>query len=155
MNVTAHPTGEWTAQPFRSVLTGEEPYRFVVHDRDAGFSPTLANVLQSMKLRVLKTPARIPQANAFCERLIGTARRECLDQLIPLSERHLRKILSERVAHDDRGRPHASLGPGIPETSARTVVRTTGDQLPEGQRVVAKRMLGGLHHEDRLEPAVA
>jgi putative transposase len=90
---------QWTAPQFRSFLTGEEPYRFVVHDSDAVFSPTLDNVLQSMKLRVLQTPARVPQANAFCERLIETARRECLDHLIPLSERHLRKILSEWVAH--------------------------------------------------------
>ncbi len=55
-NVTEHPTGEWPAQQFRSVLTGEEPYWFVVHDRDAVFSLTLDNVVQSMKLRVLEDP---------------------------------------------------------------------------------------------------
>ena len=89
-NVTEHPTAEWTAQQFRSCLTGDDPYRFVVHDRDAVFSAAVDDVLRSMNLRVLKTPARVPQANAFCERLIGTARRECLDHLIPLNERHLR-----------------------------------------------------------------
>jgi transposase InsO family protein len=55
-----------------------------------------------------------PQANAFCERLIGTIRRECLDFLIPLGERHLRRILKEWVTHYNQGRPHSSLGPGIP-----------------------------------------
>jgi putative transposase len=154
-NVTEHPTGEWTAQQFRSFLTGDEPYRFILHDRDAVFSAAVDTVLQSTNLRVLKTPARVPQANSFCERLIGTARRECLDHLIPLSERHLRKILSEWVAHYNQGRPHASLGPGIPEPSALTVVRTAGHRLPRGHLVVARPILGGLHHEYGLEPAAA
>ncbi len=154
-NVTEHPTAEWTAQQFRCFLTGDEPYRFVVHDRDAVFSPAVDTVLQSMKLRVLKTPVRVPQANAFCERLIGTARRECLDHLIPLTERHLRKILSEWVAHYNQGRPHASLGPGIPEASALRVGQTAGHQLPQGHRVVARPILGGLHHEYRLETTAA
>ena len=52
-----------------------------------------------MGLTILKTPVRAPQANAFCERLIGTIRRECLDWVIPLSGDHLRSILREWVAH--------------------------------------------------------
>jgi transposase InsO family protein len=86
-NVTEHPTAEWTTQQFRSILTGDDPYRFVVHDRDSVFSAAVDDALRSMNLRVLKRPARVPQANAFCERLIGTARRECLDHLIPINER--------------------------------------------------------------------
>jgi len=68
-----------------------------------------------MGLTVPKTPVRVPQANAFRERVIGTIRRECLDLLIPMSERHVRAILREWVSHYNRGRPHASLGPSIPE----------------------------------------
>jgi putative transposase len=64
-NVTEHPTAEWSAQQFRCFRTGDEPYRFVVHDRDAVFSPEVDSVLRSMNLRVLKTPARVPQANGF------------------------------------------------------------------------------------------
>jgi putative transposase len=154
-NVTEHPTGEWTAHQFRSFLTGDAPYRFIVHDRDAVFSPTVDTVLQSMNLRVLKTPARVPQANAFCERLIGTARRECLDHLIPLGERHLRTILSQWVTYYYQGRPHTSLGPGIPEPSALTVVQTAGHDPPQGYCVVARPILGGLHHEYHFEPAAA
>jgi transposase InsO family protein len=153
-NVTEHSTAVWTAQQFRSFVTGDEPYRFVVHDRDAVFAAAVDDALRSMNLRVLKTPARVPQANAFCERLIGTARRECLDHLIPLNEPHLRKILAEWVPHYNRGRPHASLGPGIPEASGLTVSRTV-DQLPHGHRVVTKPILAGLHHEYRLEPIAA
>src|SRR5206468_7246151 len=68
-----------------------------------------------MGVKVLWTPVRSPQANAVCERLVGTIRRECLDFLIPFGERHLRRILLEWVTHYNQGRPHKSLGPGIPE----------------------------------------
>ena len=93
--MTEHPTAEWTVQQFRAFVTGDEPYRFVIHDHDAIYSPAVDRALASMHLRVLTTPARAPQANAFCERLIGTARRECLDFMILLNERHLRRILAE------------------------------------------------------------
>ena len=154
-NATEYPTSEWTAQQFRSFRTGDEPYRFVVHDRDAVFSAAVDNVLRSMSLSVLKAPARVPQANAFCERLIGTVRHECLDHLVPFNERHLRKILAEWVSHYNQGRPHASLGPGIPEPPVTTVARSAGHQLPHGCRVAARPILGGLHHEYRLESVAA
>ena len=154
-NVTEHPTAEWTVNQFRSVLTGEEPYRFIVHDRDALFSPAVDDALRSMNLRVLKTPVRVPQANTFCERLIGTARRECLDHVIPLNDRHLRRILGEWLPQYNRGRPHASLGPGIPEPPTLSVQRLAGHHIPQGHRVAAKPILAGLHHEYRLEPLAA
>ena len=68
-----------------------------------------------MGLTMLKTPGRVPEGNAFCERVIGTVRRECLDFIIAISEGHVRAILWEWVTHYNRGRPHASLGPGIPD----------------------------------------
>ena len=114
-NVTEHPTAEWTAQQFREVLADSHPYRFVVHDRDSIFSSLLDRTLEGFGVQVLRTPIRAPKANAFCERLIGTIRRECLDYLIPVNQRHLRQTLKEFVCFYNRGRPHASLGPGIPE----------------------------------------
>ncbi len=70
-NTTEHPTAEWTTQQFRSCLTGEEPYRFVIHrDRDAIFSPAMDNVLRSTNLCVLKTP---PGARAITARTPGEA----------------------------------------------------------------------------------
>ena len=154
-NTTAHPTAEWTTQQFRSCVTGEEPYRFVVHDRDALYSPAVDRTLRSMNLRVLKTPPGVPQANAFRERVIGTVRRECLDHFIQLNERHLRQILSAWVPHYNHGRPHASLGPGIPQATAPAVPRSAGHQLPRGHRVGTRPILGGLHHEYRLERLAA
>jgi putative transposase len=154
-NVTEHPTAEWTVQQFRAFVTGDEPYRFVIHDRDAIYSSAVDRALASMHLRVLTTPVHTPQANAVCERLIGTARRECLDFMIPLNERHLRRILVEWVQHYNRGRPHASLGPGIPDRPSSVAPRSMGQLIPHGYRVAAIPILGDLHHEYRLEAATA
>jgi putative transposase len=138
---------EWTLQQFREFLAFDHPYRFVIHDRDGIFSPVLNQALQTLGVRPLLTPKRAPQANAFCERLIGTIRRECLDYLIPLTEGHLRRILTEFVNHYNRGRPHSSLGPGIPEPiQANLPASQHRHQLPTGYRVASTPVLGGLHH---------
>jgi putative transposase len=155
-NVTAHPTADWTLQQYREVITGEKPYRFLIHDRDSIYSSELDSAVKSLGLSILKTPFRAPQANAFCERLVGTIRRECLDFLIPLNERHLRRILKEWVAHYNRGRPHACLGPGIPEPSAGIPApQISGYRIPCDHLVVGSPVLGSLHHEYRLERIAA
>ena len=94
-NVTEHPTAEWTVLQFRPLVPGDQPQRFLIHDRDRIFSVALDCAVEAMGLTVLKTPAHCPQANAFCERLIGTIRRECLDWLILVNERHIRTVLKE------------------------------------------------------------
>jgi len=153
-NVTAHPTAEWTAQQFRLIIPGDQTHRFVIHDRDTIYSEGVDRTLAAMGLTVLKTPVRAPTANAFCERLVGTMRRECLDFVIPLNERQLRSVLREWVAHYNRGRLHASLGPGIPDRpSEQASEQTDGHRLPVDHRVLSTAILGGLHHEYRLERA--
>jgi transposase InsO family protein len=114
-NTTEHPTADWTGQQFRMIISGDHPHRYVIHDRDSIYSKGVDRTLAAMGLTVLQTPVRAPQANAFCERLVGTIRRECLDFVIPLTERHLRETLGRWVAHYNRGRPHSSLGPGLPD----------------------------------------
>jgi hypothetical protein len=153
--VTEHPTADWTPQQFRMVITPETAHRFVLHDRDGIYAADVDRAIASMGLRVLKTPVRTPQANAFCERLIGTMRRECLDWLIPFNERHLRWILREWVTHYNRGRPHASLGPGIPDPSPWPRPMLTGHGLPARCRVATTPILNGLHHEYRLTQEAA
>ena len=153
-NLTPHPTAEWTAQQFRDGLPLDGAYRLLVHDRDGIFAPAVDEALDSMSLRVLKTPVRAPQANAHCERFIGTARRECLDWMIPLNERHLRRVLAEWIPHDNGERPHSALGPGLPnEPTRRTTL--TGHLVLPAYRVVANARLGGLHHDYRLERVAA
>ena len=128
----------------------------MIHDRDSIFSADVDQILKSWGLRVLKSPPHSPKANAFCERLIGAIRRECLDFLIPLSERHLRTTVKEFVSHYNKGRPHSSLGPGIPEPpQATTPAGPHRHKLPDGYRVIAKPVLGGLHHEYGLKQEAA
>jgi putative transposase len=124
ISVTEHPTAEWTIQQLREAIPSDHAYRFLIHDRHATFSDDLDEAVRNLGISVLKTPVRTPTANAFCERLIGTVRRECLDFVIPINERHLRQVLREWASHYNRGRPHSSLGPGMPDR--RSYVRLIG-----------------------------
>jgi putative transposase len=155
-NVTMHPTAQWTLQQFRECVTGEEGYRFVIHDRDGIYSGELDQSLKSLGLTVLKTPYKSPQANAFCERLIGSARRECLDFMTPFNEAHIRQTLKSWIVHYNRGRPHSSLGPGMPDASSpKAECRSKRHEIPKRCRVASTSILGGLHHECRLERIAA
>jgi putative transposase len=157
VNVTTYPTAPWTMQQLREAVPAEHPYRFLIHDRDTIFSQTLDQSVRHLGLRVLKTPPRSPQANALCERLLGTLRRECLDFLIPLTGNHLRRLLRAWVCHYNTGRPHMALGPGIPQPPPPSPVplQTHRHRLPPHLPVVARSILGGLHHEYRLDMKVA
>jgi len=95
-NVTPHPTALWTLQQFREAIPSDHDYRFLIHDRDSIFSARVDDDLKALGLRVLHTPVRAPKANAYCERLMGTIRRECLDYMIPLSEQQLRRCRPRR-----------------------------------------------------------
>jgi transposase InsO family protein len=157
INVTAPPTAQWTLQQFREAIPADHPYRILIHDRDSIFSTQVDQSMRHMGLRVLKTPVRTPVANAICERVIGTLRRECLDFMIPLNERHLHSILKEWMAHYNEGRPHMSLGPGIPQprpgqSVSRPVPR---HQIPTGRQVVSRPVLNGLHHGYGFEQMAA
>jgi hypothetical protein len=125
------------------------------NDRDSIYSSELDSALKSMRLSILKTPFRAPQANTFCERLVGIIRHEPLGFLNALNESHLRRIRKEWVAHDNRGRPHASLVQGIPEPSGILAPQCSGPHISFDLRVVRGPVLGGLHHEYRLEKNTA
>jgi putative transposase len=156
-NVTVHPTAQWTLQQLREALPSAHGYRFLIHDRDSIFSQDLDQRVRHLGLRILKTPVRSPQANALCERLLGTLRRECLDCLIPLTAHHLRHLLHEWAQHYNTGRPHMALGPGIPQPPPHVPAPRYAHRhrLPAHLRVANRPILGGLHHEYRLEEQVA
>ena len=120
-------------------------------------SPSWTSSSRLFGLRVLRTPVRAPKANAYCERLVGSIRRECLDFMIPLGEKHLRRILAEWVMHYNQGRPHLSLGPGTPEPAAAYLPLQGHDRhsLAQDCKVVARAVLGGLHHEYQWERIAA
>jgi putative transposase len=157
VNVTAHPTALWTVQQLREAVPADHTYRFLIHDRDKIFSRNLDQRLRDLGLRVLKTPPHNPQANALCERLLGTLRRECLDLLIPLTEHHLRRLLRTWVCPYNAGRPHMALGPGIPQPPPQSPVllQAHRHRLPTHLHMVARSILGGLHHGYRLEAKAA
>ena len=156
VDVTAHPTARWTVQQFRELLAEPHGYRFVLHDRDSIYSPGLDAAVTALGVWVLRTPVQAPTANAYCERLLGSLRRECLDSLIPFGEEHLRRTLRDWRIHYNRGRPHARLGPGLPEPSpGLPAAPIVGHALPRDMRVVVRPILGGLHHEYGLEKLAA
>jgi len=100
-------------------------------------------------IKPIKTPRQSLVANAICERVIGTLRREYLDYVIPLSESHLRRIMKLWVTHYNRSRPHSAIGPDIPSRVTKpgaNVVRLPGNIKPN-DRIIATPILGGLHHD--------
>ncbi len=159
LDVTAHPSADWVLQQMREVVGIDNTHRYLLHDRDSIFAKHLDESIEVLGLRVLKSPVRSPKANSICERVIGTIRRECLDWLILMTESHLREILKCWVGHYNRGRPHSSLGPGLPGPSNSVVATTKPSnfrhRLEEGAAVRSTSVLGGLHHEYSLVPAIA
>jgi len=138
------------------VVSGDRLHRWRIHDRDRIYAEGVDVTLAAMGLTILKTPVRAPQANAFCERLIGSLRRECLDFMIPFSEQHMKRAVQEWVTHYNRGRPHSALGPGFPEP-VEADVPDSGHRhkLAAGHRIVKRSVLGGLHREYSLVKSAA
>jgi putative transposase len=102
-------------------------------------------VAKDRGIEVLRTPVRAPKANAICERFIGSARRECLDHMVILNERHLQRTIGEYVDYFNCARPHQGIGQRIPDPREE-------DEIGFGEsrtRIVGRTVLGGLHHDYR------
>ena len=151
-----HPTVEWTVQQLRETLPGDHPYSFLIHDRHSSFSAELDKQVETFGVKVIRTPVRTPTANAYCERLIGSIRRECLDYVIVFNEWHLRRILREWMTHYNGGQPHRALGPGIPDRPNKiSLASGRRHEIPAGVRLASKSILAGLHHEYQWEQNAA
>jgi transposase InsO family protein len=140
---TAHPTAAWVTQQARNVTAELEDAdvrpTILLRDRDSKFAAAFDGVFAAQGVRVVRTPFRAPRANAFAERWVGTARRDCLDWLLVLGPRHLERILREYARHYNYARPHRSLELRPP---------LARDRPPErGEAVVRHDRLGGLIHE--------
>jgi len=147
--ITPSPTGEWTAQQARNIIETfvdrPEPIRFLIHHRDSKFTAAFDEVFRSDGIRTIRTPVRAPRANAFVERWIGTARRECLDRILIVNRRHLESVLRVYIRHYNEHRPHRSLDQRPP---IEALPQETGAVVPL-DRVRRRDLLGGLIHEYR------
>ncbi|MGH2546541.1 MAG: integrase core domain-containing protein [Actinomycetota bacterium] len=143
---TANPDSGWVTQRARNLAMDlqEEArtVKFLIHDRDAKFSGSFDEVFRSEGIRVIRTPIKAPNANASCERWVGTARAECLDWVLILGRRHLERVLRTYIGHYNQSRPHRGLGLLTP-TGDRPPPET--DTMPEDIR--RRDVLGGLIHE--------
>jgi putative transposase len=146
--ITTNPTGEWATQQARNIIETfvvdrTEPIRFLIHDRDSKFTASFDEVFRSEGIRTIRTPVRAPRANAFIERWIGTARRECLDRILIVNRQHLERVLPVYISHYNEHRPHRSLNQRPPNEQPP----------PESETVIAldrvhrEDVLGGLIHE--------
>jgi hypothetical protein len=139
INVTAHPTAEWTARQLVEAFPGDgsEP-RYLLHDRDAIYGEVFQRQVRATGLREVVIGRKAPWQSAYVERAIGSIRRECTDHVIPLGERHLRRVLREYARYDNESRTHQALDGDAP-------VPREPEALPVCD-VVAEPVLGGLHH---------
>jgi putative transposase len=113
LGVTTHPTGAWTTQVARNLLMDladqATKITFLLRDRDSRFTEAFDAVFAADNIRILTSPSGAPRANAICERMIGTLRRELLDRVLVVNERHLRRILTVYLHHFNTARPHRTL----------------------------------------------
>ena len=148
--ITAHPDGAWTAQAARNFLMdlGQRTasLKFLIRDRAGQFTGSFDAVFTADGIRILASPPKAPRANAICERVIGTLRRELFDRLLIVNEHHLRRVLTDYLRHYNTARPHRSLGQLAP-TQAHT--RPPQINLAE-HRIRRKQVLGGLTHEYQI-----
>ena len=144
--VTARPTRAWAAQQARNLAMdlGERlgTLRFLIHDRDPVFTTAFADVLKAEGLRIITTLPKTPRMNAICERVNGTLRRELLDRILIVGQRHLVLALGEYVAHYNSHRPHQSRPQRPPDTEAQ-LVRDVADL----RSVRRKRVVAGVVNE--------
>ena len=145
---TANPDGSWTTQAARNVLIdlGQRAtsIKFLIRDRAGQFTSSFDAVFAAEGIRILASPPQAPRANAICERIIGTLRRELFDRLLIVNEHHLRRVLTEYLRHYNGARPHRALGQLTPAQA--DTQRPEPINIAE-YRIRRKQVLGGLTHE--------
>ena len=137
LGVTAHPTAEWIARQLNEACSWKQPPTYLIRDRDGVYGDIFKRRLRAMGIRDKPTAPRSPWQNGYCERLIGSIRRECLDHVVIIGERHLRQILLSYMDYYNGARTHLALGKDAPISRAAQ---------PAGA-IRSTPILGGLHHK--------
>jgi putative transposase len=148
LGVTAHPDGVWTVQQVPNLLMDlaerATRFRFLIRDRAGQFTGAFDAVLSGAGIEVVKIPPRNPRANAYAERWVRTVRAEATDRMLAAGPRHLRAVLDECVAHDNRRRPHRAMDLRPPERGDTLVADLAT------ARIQRHKVLGRLIHEYEL-----
>jgi putative transposase len=146
--ITAHPDGAWTTQAARNFLMDLGQHvasvKFLIRDRAGQVTDSFDAVFQADGIRILASPPQAPRANAICERLAGTLRRELLDRTLILNQAHLRAVLADYQEHYNTARPHQGLGQGIPDPGLALRLTTAN---PSTCQIRRKPVLSGLINE--------
>jgi putative transposase len=137
-NITANPSAEWTAQQMVEALPWDTSPAHLLRDRDKIYGDRFRQRVEGLGMEEIVTSYQSPWQNPFVERLIGTLRRECLDHLIVLNERHLRRALTAYLSYCHGCRTHMSLDMDCPE-------RRRVQGLDQGE-VISIPEVFGLHH---------
>jgi putative transposase len=145
---TAHPSGAWVTQQARQILWEFEdrklPIRYLIHDHDTKFTEAFDTVLEAEGVEIMDIPYHAPNANAYAERRVRTVRQECLDKLIILNERHLRRTLHDYVACYNARRPHQGL-----DQDSRCGLAPVSTEAP----ICCRPVLGGIIRDYYREAA--
>jgi transposase InsO family protein len=139
-NVTRHPTSEWVIQQLREAFPFDLASGYLIFDRGSNFNQEVLDTVKSFGVEPKRSSFRSPWQNGVAERWVGNCRRDLLDHVVVLNERHLKRLMSEyvRYYHDDR--THLALAKGTP-------AGREAQQIPDaGCKVVSTPRLGGLHH---------
>jgi transposase InsO family protein len=148
--ITANPDGSWTTQAARNFLMDlgarANTVKFLIRDRAGQFTSSFDAVFAAAGIRILASPPQASRANAICERIIGTLRRELFDRLLIVNEHRLRRVLTEYLRHYNAARPHRALGQLAPPQAG---TRPPKINLAE-HRIRRKQVLGGLTYEYQI-----
>ena len=136
VGVSSKPHSQWAIQQLRETFAFDETTRYVIRDNDKIYSDDCKHVIGSFGLEDKPTAKHSPWQNGYCERVVGTLRRECLDHMIILNEKHLRSVLNEFVEYYNNSRTHMSLNKDSP----------VGRPIKTEGKIFKKPILGGLHH---------
>ena len=140
--VTRSPSDAWITQQLREATPFGEGPRFLICDNDGKFGDQFERVAEGSGIDVIHTPPYAPKANAICERFIGSVRRELLDHILILSERHLRRKVKEYVQYFNCARPHQGINGQIPIPSS-----PPPPVIPPLSQLRRIPILDGLHHD--------
>jgi transposase InsO family protein len=137
VNCTERPTSTWTAQQLVEAFPEDTTPRYLLRDRDSIYDDTVRRRIASLGITDVVSSPHSPWQSPYVERVIGSIRRECLDHVIILNERHLRRLLRAYLSYYHRSRTHLALGKDAPESRPASAGAGTIVVTPE---------VGGLHH---------